>query len=183
MLGNWGLTMAELQRLTRAGRARLRPACGPGPLEELEARWHVRLPGDYRRFILSISDGVEEPASDIPLLFALGACWDLGSDRAREFTADAVGDLSRDFPLHLIPAGEEEDGFAWEWADGPPPGALPLSYRGDTNFIYLVTAGPECGHVWEHEAGSFYPVANRLRRRAAFLEWLGLDLERLAERG
>lgn len=101
---------------------RLRPPLSQARMEELEQAAGVRLPDDYRDFVLELGDGGAGPYHGL---------WPL--DDPRQLAAlPGVCLLGEASP----PAGE------------PWRGAVALGHLGCGHVVYLVVSGPRRGQVW-----------------------------------
>ncbi|WP_188299242.1 SMI1/KNR4 family protein [Streptomyces sp. CBMA156] len=183
------------------------------PLEEsqvasAEAQFGVRLPPDYRSFLLDVGAGGAGPAYG---LFPLrrdgrGWYWDEGGARgdgtllAQDFLSeeerarlesglDAREPVEADFPdgesyraAFLAWDAECERLDAWTTA-----GALRLGHEGCGSCTWLAVTGPERGTLWFDGRAADLPLeplsggAGRLGFRGWYLDWL--DRAALAARG
>lgn len=117
-------------------------------VRSFEDRNRMRLPGDYRKFLLDYNGGLVES----------GCCnvQGVGQDVLVQVLL-GVG-LARDFDLQ---------GWLSEYREEMPPSALVIAV-GATGLFILVTEGVHAGvHFWDHahafdaslEGGNTYPVA------------------------
>lgn len=124
----------------------LAPPLPVATLEAIEARIGGRLPEDYRRFVTELGDGGR-----------------IRGGALRSLAANATPALMTPFPL---------DGTAGEPvaldADDDPPGALQLMAY-ELRALWLITAGPQAGTIWEETGDGFAPVAPPAR--TGFLAW------------
>ena len=103
---------------------------GKWEVEEIEAKFNIKLPDDYRKFISYIADGGAGPGHGLfPLKKSLKY---LGSKINRK-------KITKDF---IRPDELSED----EWCDS---GLLILCEHGCANDTFLVINGKERGYVWE----------------------------------
>ena len=152
-------------------------------VETFEAKHRVRLPADYRRFLIEVGNGGAGPYYGI---FKLGEMDDsFGFQRWSE-SDGFVGVLSRPFPHteawnDLTGEPEDEgDEEAFEefdkqyWSSERVNGAIPICHEGCAIRDWLVVSGPEAGHIW-HDARvdeeGLRPVSIGTKTRVTFLEW------------
>jgi hypothetical protein len=119
----------------------LNPKVGRAEVEQFESRYGIRLPDDYRSFLIDIGNGGFGPG-DGGVLYSLQRS--VGAGRPAEY-------LGRPFPLDQSPAGTEH-----RWR--PPAdeevcrrhrnGLLLLSHRGCGTLTCLVVCGLRYGEVW-----------------------------------
>ncbi|WP_326626808.1 SMI1/KNR4 family protein [Nonomuraea fuscirosea] len=170
----------------------------PSEVREAEEQLGVRLPKEYRRFLLEVAAGIPGgmPMSIAPLVRDAAGRWmwaEIG-------TRTSLSRLAEVFPARqadVMPDDQpRRDDFASEeaylveldkWENEEPPydgdprdeltrGALCLHSLGCGDALWLVISGPAAGQLWadylEHEAG-FYP--HRTRRGGApmtFQAWI-----------
>jgi hypothetical protein len=158
--------------------ARTRVKLGPPlPKKELKAweRAHrVRLPEEYRQFLLVVGDGGDGPPHY--------GCWPLREDDLLALDEGydwARGDhlrtsLRRPFPLTEAWAGFDEDpdyeldDDDWAELERQERGALTIGTDGCTYFWKLIVTGGAAGQVWLRDG------TDRLEPRATdFLSWYG----------
>jgi hypothetical protein len=156
-------------------------------VRKFEIEHRVRLPQDYRRFLIELGNGGAGPFYGV---FKFGEMDD-GFEFKKWKSGDGfVGDLSRPFP-HRKPwndlTGEPDDTLGDDeyeealevfdehyWNPAQVNGAIPICHEGCACRDWLVVKGPEAGHIW-HDARTdrkgLRPISHRKKRRVTFLEW------------
>jgi hypothetical protein len=168
------------------------------PLVEAEVRAFerlhaIRLPLDYRRFLIELGNGGAGPFYGVHPLGAFD-----GAHGELEAWGDFVGSLARPFALRepwndlagrpddaLSDRDEKEyerrlDAFERRyWHPSVMDGAFPICHKGCALRIWLVVSGDEAGMVWCDDRADYGGVAPQLThdgRRATFgawyIEWL-----------
>lgn len=155
---------------------------------EFERAHAVRLPEEYRAFLMCVGKGGAGPGYGV---FDLGEC-DVGFDFRAWHEGDGfVGTLRLPFP-HAAAwndlAGMPEDALcetdeaAYERQRAafeagyfaPLDGAIPICHLGCALRLWLIVSGPEAGHVWEDRRADFEglaPVQTRGGVRVSFYMW------------
>jgi hypothetical protein len=163
------------------------------PLVEAEVlafeRQHaIRLPPEYRRFLIELGNGGAGPYYGV---FPLGA-FD-GANGDMEAWGDFVGSLAEPFAFReqwndltgrpddaLADSDEEEydrrmDAFERRyWHPSVMNGAFPICHKGCALRIWLVVSGGEAGNVWCDDRSDYRGIAPILThdgRRATFGAW------------
>ena len=170
---------------------RLNPLVASQDLRAFEQKHAVRLPGDYREFLLNVGNGGAGPFYG---LFPLGRH---DSDCGEGFVDQVEGDgmtgvLRQPFP-HVEAwqppphpeVGDDEDAAmeaydAIVYAPELVNGAVPICHAGCALRYWLVVTGPLAGDVWydrRTEGGGLEPVRLAGGRRAGFLDWYGRWLD------
>lgn len=155
---------------------------------EFERAHGVRLPEDYRSFLMCVGRGGAGPGYGV---FDLGEC-DEGFDfRAWQEGDGFVGTLRVPFPhsaawndLTGMPedALSETDEEAYEQQReafeteyfAPLDGAIPICHLGCALRQWLIVSGPEAGHVWEDKRADFEgltPLQTSGGERVSFYMW------------
>lgn len=151
-------------------------------ISQFEGERGVRLPDDYRAFLQIVGDGGAGPYYG---LFRLGEMDD-GHGHSK-WPAHFVGDLGQPFPhrkpwndLSRYPgdapdAEDALDSFEREyWSVRHVAGAIPICHQGCALRNWLVTTGPEAGHVWvdlRADLQGLSPEHSRNSSRQTFIEW------------
>lgn len=166
---------------------KLNPRLSESALEKFEAKHRVRLPEDYRGFLVNLGNGGAGPYYGV---FKLGEMDDSFDSQKWKEGDGFVGELSKPFPLTAAwndVTGEPEetdDEEAYEkaleafnqryWASENVNGAIPLCHEGCAYRDWLIVTGLEVGHMW-HDARTtqlgLYPIAIGEKKRVTFLEW------------
>lgn len=141
-------------------RYRFNPRATEREVASCERRWSMKLPADYREFLLDVGNGGAGPFYGV---FRLGE-WD-GAGDGEPWEASIIGDPSRPFP-HRGPWNERrnyasapsdaESAKYDRWMDldrryyapALTNGSIPICTEGCALRFLLVVAGPEAGHVW-----------------------------------
>lgn len=167
---------------------------GEPVVKRFETKHGIKLPADYRRFIIELGNGGAGPYYGIFKLGEMDNCFDQTKWRERD---GFVGVLSRPFPhttkwnnLTKQPkASDDEDGYEKAmdefdrryWDSKNINGAIPLCHEGCALRDWLVITGREAGHMW-HDARADYsglwPIGrkNRYTFLDWYLKWLGRSL-------
>lgn len=154
----------------------------------------MRLPADYRGFLIHVGNGGAGPAYG---LFKLGEM-DNGFGHKRWREEDGlVGTLAEPFPLRSAwndRTGEPEydasresdpqweDEYQrrldeWEyvyWNSANVNGAIPICHLGCAYRQWLVITGPEAGNIWDDrraDLGGLKPLQQKGRDRVLFAQW------------
>jgi len=115
---------------------KLRSPIEKAELQKLESQFQIKLPDDYRQFILNIGDGGSGPSYG---LYSLRGAL-TGKDRTYKYPGYKMGkEITEDF---IRPDELAED----EWSVS---GLLILCQHGCANDDFLVINGKERGYVWE----------------------------------
>jgi hypothetical protein len=167
---------------------RLLPVLTEGELVLFETKHEIRLPHDYRDFLLQVGRGGAGPCYG---LFELGHLDD-GIDCVPWAEGDEfVGVLSKPFPFNEAwndLSGAPDDSFILRDPDeydrrltefeqdycAPLDGAVPICYLGWGCWHWLAVTGPEAGNVWADERGNrkgLYPLCRHDADRVSFFAW------------
>lgn len=170
-------------------------------VREFEELNRIKLPAEYRGFLMHVGNGGAGPAYG---LFKLGEMDENFGHRSWSQMPGFVGDLAAAFPhtdawndlsgqpeydeaieqdLELQDAyGEKVD--AWEehfyWNPVHVNGAIPICHLGCAQRQWLVVTGPESGNVWDDaraDYGGLKPVQRPGMNRITFLQWYRSWLE------
>jgi hypothetical protein len=152
----------------------LRPRQDEAAVDEFERRHSIRLPDDYRQFLLEVGNG------------GAGPCYGIhGLDQLFEASSEGSHHLSKPFPYRLRWEGPQdlldairgiEDGDADDWENTDKRGELIDSYwefvswdgslsiceYGCNLRFLLIVNGPEFGRIWfdaTADVTGFSPVA------------------------
>ena len=131
-------------------------------VQRFEMKHGIRLPIDYRMFLLHVGRGGAGPAYG---LFDLGEMDDGHEMKKWRANGSFVGRISEDFPgARFLRKG------SWTSLDG----AIPICHLGCALRQWLVVSGKEAGSVWNDnradEAG-IEPWRFREQRRSTFYTW------------
>jgi hypothetical protein len=139
----------------------LNPPASLGEVEFFEARSQVRLPEEYRRFLLEIGDGGGGPPE-----YGLMKLGQVPKDRGAD-AGEALEHLHRPFPLtrHWVWEGDEDP--KEELRQALNHGRLHLGTDGCGMYWILIVTGPERGQVWLTADVGIQPCAPR----RDFLSW------------
>lgn len=171
---------------------------------EFERAHGVRLPEEYRAFLMCVGKGGAGPGYGV---FDLGEC-DEGFDFRAWHEGDGfVGTLRLPFPhsaawndLAGMPedALSDTDAAAYERQKAefeagyfaPLDGAIPICHLGCALRQWLIVSGPEAGHVWEDRRADFeglsplqMPGAERVSFHLWYRAWLDEELGKLGKLG
>ncbi|WP_436775903.1 hypothetical protein [Yinghuangia sp. YIM S09857] len=169
----------------------------PGELAEAEEQLAVRLPRDYRWFLLEVAAG-------IPSGLAAPNLAPLVRDASGVWSWDGIGTrtgllrLTEEFPAREVDAPPEDEpqrgDFASDerylaelgrWENEQPPydrdpvddltcGALCLHSLGCGDAVWLVVSGPHAGRMWADHlvvGGGLYALRGRRRSPVFFRDW------------
>lgn len=155
---------------------------------EFERAHGVRLPEEYRAFLMCVGKGGAGPGYGV---FDLGECDEGFEFRAWHEGDGFVGTLRLPFPhaaawndLSGMPedALSDTDAEAYERQRGafeagyfaPQDGAIPICHLGCALRQWLIVSGPEAGHVWEDRRADFEglsPLQMPGEERVSFFQW------------
>lgn len=157
-------------------------------VREFERAHAVRLPEEYRAFLMCVGRGGAGPGYGV---FDLGEC-DAGFEFRAWHEGDGfVGALRRPFPhatawndMRGMPedALSETDAAAYEvqraaFEEGyfaPLDGAIPICHLGCALRQWLIVSGAESGHVWEDRRADYeglVPLQTAAGQRMGFYTW------------
>ncbi len=168
-------------------RFRLHSPLAESRVRKFEAKYRIRLPEDYRDFLIALGDGGAGPHYGV---FKLGEMDDCHGFQKWKEGDGFVGVLSKPFPhtsrWNDLPEEPEQadDDIAFEeameafnalyWSSDNVNGAIPLCHEGCAYRDWLVVAGSEAGHMW-HDAradqAGLAPISIGRKKRVTFLEW------------
>jgi hypothetical protein len=166
----------------------LNPPLGETQVLAFERQHTIRLPAEYRRFLVELGNGGAGPYYGIhPLGTTDGISGDV------EPWGDAVGSLAEPFMFRepwndltgrpddaLLDSDEQEywrrlDAFGDRyWHSSVMRGALPICHKGCALRSWLVVSGDEAGNLWDDARADYNGVAPVLLRgggRATFGTW------------
>lgn len=163
--------VTDLQRVREAGvrvfgsdshSFEMNPVLSEKEIQRFEAKHGIRLPTDYRMFLLHVGRGGAGPAYG---LFDLGEMDDGHQMKKWRAGGHFVGKIREDFPgARFLRQG------SWAALDG----AIPICHLGCALRQWLVVSGKEAGNVWNDnradEAG-IEPWRFQEQRRATFYIW------------
>jgi hypothetical protein len=183
---------------------RTHPPLSEEAVQAFEARHSVRLPTEYRGFLIHVGNGGAGPPYG---LFKLGEYegepwvegdWFVGVLSEPFPHAGSWNDLSGLPPWHESwpddpnwdEAGYERQMEAWQaryWDTAHVNGAFPICHLGCNHRLWLVVTGAEAGNIWNDcraDQAGLYPLQQPARKRVSFLtwyrDWLATALERLS---
>lgn len=156
-------------------------------VSQFETKHHIKLPEDYRRFIIEVGNGGAGPFYGV---FKLGEMDDSFRHKRWKEGDGFIGILAKPFP-HTTPWNdlppypeEQDDEDAYEadidafdeiyWNPDHVNGAIPICHQGCAYRNWLVVSGSEAGNVWEDlrvDHKGLIPVASQCGHRVRFLEW------------
>lgn len=155
---------------------------------EFERVHAVRLPEEYRAFLMCVGKGGAGPGYGV---FDLGECDEGFEFRAWHEGDGFVGSLRLPFPhaaawndLSGMPddALSDTDAAAYERQReafeagyyAPLDGAIPICHLGCALRQWLIVSGPEAGHVWEDRRADYEglaPLQTHGAERVSFFQW------------
>lgn len=157
---------ARIEAIRAAYRERglkLEPPASLETLQAFEQRYNIRLPEEYRRFVLSVGNGGDGTPH-------------YGLFRLEDADHDEMGQVAPGFaPSAPFPLVE-----SWIWEDDPDPDETLHRHVHDHGHVYLgtdgcgleyvlITAGAEQGHVWVLTGEGASPAEED---PVGFLDWL-----------
>lgn len=121
-------------------------------LQKFEARWHIRLPSDYRKFLLRIGYGA-------------GPYYGVWSPRESheelELLSEDIPEVPF-FPSYHFPLGPKEiDDIRIKKKvelDWPVTGCIPICHQGCACWNIIVVTGRLAGTVWDVSEGVWAPA-------------------------
>lgn len=144
---------------------RLNKPLSPAVVGDLERRFAVSFPDDYRAYLLELANGGAGPAHGI---HRAGWTYD-GLDDRRWEDGDGIGDPAKPFRFTA-----RWNSPAEYWAAGFMDGAVPICDLGCNLAVWLVVSGPERGHVWRDlraDEEGVDPISSIVKDRVTFSEW------------
>lgn len=176
----------------KAFRYEVLPALSETQVQAIESQYGVRLPDEYRSFLLEVGAGGAGPSYGLFPLVEEGGEWTWDGDGAV-----LTGDLGIPFPH--VEAWSMEDSPIWDaypdeedpdydtlydawyeefveayWHEKWTTGAICICHHGCASRAWLVVSGPERGRIWEDgradEAG-LYPSCDADGKPHTFLSW------------
>jgi len=159
-----------------------------------EMAHRIRLPDEYRRFLVDVGNGGAGPYYG---LFKLGERMDLRDLCSWTENDGVVGVPAEPFPhsgawndLSGAPTEDDEEDVSYDqlmeefedryFSPHHMNGAIPIADLGCAHGHWLVVTGPEAGNVWcDHrsERSGIFPLTAEGRARVTFLEWYSDWLE------
>lgn len=132
-----------------------------GQIKAFEQRHGIRLPEDYRLFLMKVGNGGEGP----PYygLLSLGEV----PERYDRSAADVLKNLHKPFPLTTYWVWEDEQEQKPELHEAINHGNLVLGTDGCAMYWLLIITGPEHGQIWPRADVGIQPCAPR----GEFLSW------------
>ena len=182
---------------------KLNPPLPENEIAQFETRHNIRLPQDYRGFLLHLGNGGAGPAYG---LFKLGEIDDGHGHAPWHENEGLVGILAQPFPHtkawndltgcpesdEVRPLSPEEENALFEKIDEWEQthylnsrhinGAIPICHQGCALRQWLVVSGPEIGHVWNDfraDEDGITPVMLPGLPRVSFLQWYRAWLNKL----
>jgi len=167
---------------------RLRPCLDEAKIAEFEGRHSLRLPEDYRKFLMQVGNGGAGPYYGI-----------YGLDELCETRADYWNDLSKPFPhrrqwegppdlLKAINAAKVDKSFDQHrlaelideyWRQASRDGSINVCEYGCNLRFLLIVNGPEFGCIWfdaTPDLAGYCPVAiNRAAPLEPYAKWCITD--------
>jgi hypothetical protein len=133
-----------------------KPVATPDEIERFEQAHHIRLPHDYRAFLMTVGNGAIGPFYGIH---------PLGQTTDGPWKPHVIGTLASTFPhtapwnlpedrLEELQNDEDDDALVEEYWR-PVGGAIPIADEGCNLRDLLVVTGPEAGHVWHEGVADF----------------------------
>lgn len=139
---------------------RFNPVLPEAEVAQFETRHQIRLPEDYRCFLLNAGDGGVGPS--------------YGLERLSNFQRN----LSQPFPFSGPTAALDEAVLDAQGDWDSYPGVLEFCHHGCGSYSYLVVNGPTYGTIWSGYEADFSPTGQSFT--AWYREWAERSLRRLA---
>jgi len=166
-------TVAEIQALL--GDVELSAPVPDGEIAAFEAKHSIRLPEDYREFLLSVGGHGNGPPE-----YGLLALGEVKGGHVPDYLKDGYGDLlARPFPL--------SEAWVWEVEQDSPElatrlesthqGCLALGHDGCGMYWLLVVSGTCRGEIWQASGEGICPCDPRLTFAQWYLKWLKGDTD------
>jgi SMI1 / KNR4 family (SUKH-1) len=168
----------------------LNPVLSEAEVKSFEIRHSVKLPPDYRSFLLTIGDGGAGPYYGV---FPLGKMDDGLDLKSWKEDGGFIGTLAKPFPLkepwndlstrpsgELRKTNEEEYERQLEefekvyWNPELLNGAIPLCHMGCALRVWLIVSGERAGSLWRDgrtDDTGLSPIFTRDQRPATFSSW------------
>jgi len=168
-------------------------------VEAFERAHSIRLPSDYRDFLVQIGNGGAGPCYGV---FSLGTVDDGFAVRDWKVNDNLVGDPSKPFrfkeawndisnmpPVDLLEKNEQEYSRLMDefekvyWSSELMNGAIPICHEGCALRIWLVVTGPGSGELWDDRRSEYKGIrplelsdGSRATFGAWYEEWLDQSL-------
>jgi hypothetical protein len=157
-------------------------------VSNFEKKYGIRLPVDYRQFLIEVGNGGAGPYYGV---FKLGEMDDNHKFAKWKENDGFVGKLTLPFP-HTKAwndlTGKPDDDYddleeydqRWNeferkyWNSENINGAIPVCHLGCALRQWLVITGKEAGHIWcddRADLKGLYPLTARGKRRVTFYQW------------
>lgn len=189
--------LADLQRVREAGVRvfgsdshgfEMNSVMSEAEVRAFESKHKIKLPEDYRLFLLHVGRGGAGPAYGLFNLGEMDKCHDFAAWKEGD---GFVGKLAAPFPYdapwndltgrpssELAEKDEDEYYRLQEQFERryfcPTNGAIPICHLGCALRQWLVVSGKEAGHVWNDNTADykgFEPESDRSSRRVSFFRW------------
>ncbi len=197
MPDKFDILIKELERVRTAGSSfgvfgedahnyELQPTLSEDEVSDFEIENRIRLPEDYRQFLIRVGNGGAGPYYGLFKLGEMDHDFDYGP------WGDFVGQLSSPFPHteawnDLTGKPDEQvaidsdeydallDTFEERYYDTcQVNGAISICHLGCALRQWLVVTGPEAGNVWCDDRADYkglHPLQAKGRQRTTFFEW------------
>lgn len=188
------LAYLRCARPPQPGVFELSPVIAEDRVREFEQSHSIRLPSEYRDFLVQIGNGGAGPYYG---LFSLGTVDDGFAVRDWTVNDNLVGDPSKPFrfeeawnDVSNMPSEDLHEEKYWRrmedfertyWGSELMNGAIPICHQGCALRIWLVVTGPGSGEVWDDRRSEYEgirPVRLADGSRATFGAWYDEWLQR-----
>jgi len=142
---------------------RLEPAVSEEQVSKFEQLIHVRLPEQYRDFLIHIGNGGAGPSNGLypidSVIYNIRQYGFRPERFAMEFPFTASWHMKDPLPDTAFPI------------QSPMQGTIPIGQHGYAQLIYLVITGAETGKVWEYPDEVFSPMVGKDGKHLGFADW------------
>ncbi len=195
MPDKFDILIRDLQRLAANGSSvgmfgdethsyQMNPALSENAVSDFENEHNIRLPEDYRQFLIRVGNGGAGPYYGVFQLGEVDDGFDFGP------WDDFIGELSTPFPHSTAwndvadkpeYKGDDEkfDALIEEFDEryyNPKQvnGAIPVCHLGCAIRQWLIVTGPEAGNIWCDDRAEYkglYPLQTQTQQRVTFFDW------------
>ncbi|MCB9585215.1 MAG: SMI1/KNR4 family protein [Polyangiaceae bacterium] len=136
---------ADEYHATCGHRWRLNPRATEAEVAAFEKQWRIRLPSEYREFLLTLGNGGAGPGFGID---------PLGTMQEQAIGRDVLRALKVEFDADLAEEWDEvTEPESWDARKDVMAGAMPIATLGCGDWFRLVISGPHAGEIWFDNRG------------------------------
>ncbi|MET9321679.1 SMI1/KNR4 family protein [Streptomyces sp. NPDC003038] len=168
---DWDADAVRARLRARAARYELAPALGERAVRAFEEDHGIRLPEEYRAFVVAVGDGPAGPGQGLMPLINLRADADEDGAAEDEWQEDRrPGRLAA--PCPIAEPRPFDAARRFDEGEGLTLGTLVLADRGCGMYSRLILTGPLAGQVWhlDQDFGTCVPESPDFR--TWYTDWL-----------